>query len=163
ALWIGFQNVAEFPADRVHGNALLQVPDGCRRKNAAEQPPDNRTHPNIDFQDVQDLAAVFMLLQEGNVVDPHHFPALRIDNLLIEQIANHAQHVFVGVIGRQAFVFKLDAIGADTLDLVIADAQPRWAGPDKVAVQPDRVDQWYKRGIAECPDPAALQIVHFDA
>ena len=58
----------------------------------------------------QRIAAVLMPRIEGDIVHPNHLAALGVDNLLIEQIANHAQHVFVGMIRREVFVFEIDAV-----------------------------------------------------
>jgi len=46
---------------------------------------------------------------EGHVGDPDHLASLRIDDLLVEQIAHHAQHVLVGMIRRELLVLKIDA------------------------------------------------------
>ena len=57
---------------------------------------------------------------EGEIGDAHHFAAVDVDDLLIEQIARDAQHVFVVVIGNELFVAELDAV-----------AERQWSGPDR--------------------------------
>jgi hypothetical protein len=52
---------------------------------------------------VKDFAGAFAFFEECNVVDANDFSPLRIDDLLVEQVADHAQHVFIGVIGGQNF------------------------------------------------------------
>ena len=46
----------------------------------------------------QGVAASFAGDLEGDVVDAHHFAAVHVDDLLIEQVAADAQHVFVVVV-----------------------------------------------------------------
>ncbi len=47
---------------------------------------------------------------KGDIGDAHHLAALRIDDLLIEQIPHHPQHVFVGVVRREDFVAQENAV-----------------------------------------------------
>src|SRR6185437_13275046 len=91
------------------------------------------------------------------------FSTLRVNDLLIEQIANHSEHVFVGVIRGQALVLQVDAFGTDGLDLVVTDAQPARTGPHQKAVEADGVNQRYQRRVAKRSNTAAFQVVHLDA
>ncbi len=49
-LRIGLQNIAEFPADRMRGNAGLQPADPARRQNALEQAPEDAPDSDVDLQ-----------------------------------------------------------------------------------------------------------------
>ncbi len=147
----------------MRGNVALQGANSGRRGDAAEQPPDNGPDADIDFEDMQDLAAVLTFFQEGDVIDADHLAALGVDDLLIEQVANHAQHVFVGMIRSEALVFEVNTAGTDGLDLVISDAQPGGACAYEKAVKADGVNKRDERCIAECSNAAAFQVVHFDA
>ena len=50
---------------------------------------------------------------KADIGDAHHFAAVDVDNLLIEQIALDAQHVLVGVIRIKLFVAELDAAASE--------------------------------------------------
>ena len=57
---------------------------------------------------------------KGKIGDAHHLAAVDIDDLLIEQVARDAQHIFVVVIGNELFIAERDAI-----------AERQWSGPDR--------------------------------
>ncbi len=59
-----------------------------------------------------DVAGSVVLDFEGDIGDAHHFAAVDVDDLLVEQVARDAQHVFVVVIGDELFVAQLDAVRA---------------------------------------------------
>ena len=57
--------------------------------------------PDVDFEHVQRCRAVRPWLDlQGDVGDPHHFAAVDVDDLLVQQVAHDAQHVLV-VNGRE--------------------------------------------------------------
>ena len=78
----------------------------------------------------------------------------RIDDLLIEQVANHAQHVLVGVIRSKLFVPEIDALERDGSDLVVADAEPGPSAAYQEAVDPRRIDERNKCGVSDTADLA---------
>ena len=100
---------------------------------------------------------------ERDVGDAHHFAALRVDDLLVEQVAHQAQHVLVGVVGREHLVAQVDAVERDGADLIVADGQPGPAAADQEAVDADGVDQRDERGVFDHAEPAALQVIDLEA
>ena len=81
--------------------------------------------PMSTSQHVQHVAAIVLVLDvERHVGDPDHLAALGVDNLLIQQVPHHPQHVLVGVVGREVLVFQVDAVEADGPDLIVPDGQP---------------------------------------
>ena len=86
-----------------------------------------------------------MLDLEGDIGDAHHFAALPVDDLLIEQIADQAQHVLVGMVGRELLVLEVDPVERNGADLVVADGQPGPAAAHQEAVHAggmNRGEQW---------------------
>jgi hypothetical protein len=47
---------------------------------------------------------------KGDVGDAHNFPAVSVDDLLVQQIAHQPQHVFVGMIGSELLVFEVNSV-----------------------------------------------------
>ena len=64
----------------------------------------------------------------------------------------NAQHVLVGMVGRQHLVAEADALEGNGRDLVVANAQPSRAGADQKTVDSKRVDQRNECRIAEPAD-----------
>ena len=94
-----------------------------------------------------------------DVVDPHHLAAVDVDNLLVEQVAPHAQHVFVGVIGEELLVAELDAIKADQRNLVVADRKPGATGAYQKAVHAGLMDQRNECCVPNPADAPVFQVV----
>ena len=110
ALRIRFQNVTEFPANGIWRNTLLQPANQPARKYTLHQPAKNAAHADVHFEHPQNVAAVFLTDFKRDVVDANHFAALCVDNLLVEQIADQAQHVLVGVVRGQVLVAQVNAV-----------------------------------------------------
>ena len=91
------------------------------RDHALRQTPQYAAQPDIDVQDVDHLAVGFVLDLERYVGDADHFAALAIDDLLIEKIAHQAQHVFVGMIRGEHFVFEVNAVERNGADLIVTN------------------------------------------
>ena len=134
-----------------------------RRNDARAARGAHGSQADIDFQNVQDITTVFPLFQKSDVVDADNFSALRVDDLLIEQVAHHAKHVLVGMVWGEKLVLKVDAVGTNSLHLVVADAEPAGTGAHQKTVHAHRVDQRNQRGIAERADAAALQVIDLQA
>ncbi len=58
---------------------------------------------------------------ERHIGNAHHLASERIDDLLIEQVTDDAQHVLVRVIGRELFVPEIDAVERNRPHLIITD------------------------------------------
>ncbi len=96
---------------------------------------------------------------EGEIGDAHHLAAVDIDNLLVEQVARDAQHVFVVVIGNELFVAERDAIAEDNgADLIVADGEPGGAAADQETIDAGSVDQRDQGGVLDAADAPALQV-----
>lgn len=81
-------------------------PSNCGpRQHTAENPPKNAADTDIHFENLQLIAPIVTCLQEGDIVHPDNFAAFGIDDLLIEQVAPHPQHVLVGVVRGKNLVF----------------------------------------------------------
>ena len=102
------------------GIALLQPADPARRQHALKQPPEDAADADVHFQHVQRVARPVVMDAQGDVVDAHHFAAVDVDDLLVEQVARDAQHVLVVVVGDELLVVERDAL-----------AEVRWSGPGR--------------------------------
>ena len=65
----------------------LQLAHPSRRNDALHQTAKHAAHADIHVQHPQHLMIAFLADFESDVGDAHHFAALRVDNLLIQQIA----------------------------------------------------------------------------
>ena len=122
ALRIGLENVAEFPANRMRRDAALKSTNGSWRHDSPQDSAQDRADTDIDLEDVKHIVTVLGKAQERYIVDADDFAALGVDNLLIEQIAHHAQHVLVGVIRSELLVVEMNAVHVDAFDLVVTKA-----------------------------------------
>jgi hypothetical protein len=141
----------------------LQAPDEARRQYAVKYAAEHASDPNIDFHDVKKIPAVVPFHRKGDVVHADDFAALRIDDLLVEQIAPHPQHVFVGMVGRQPFIAETDSLKRDGLDLIVSNAKPSRARANQETVDSKGVDQRDKSRIAEPTDFTAFEVENFQA
>ena len=105
----------------------------------------------------------FVLDLEGDIGDPHHLAALAVDDLLVEQIADHAQHVLVGMIGGELFVAEVNSVERNGADLIVADGQPSPAAAHQEAVDAGGMDQGNDGGVFDQAEPAALQVIDLEA
>ncbi len=164
ALRVRLNDVAKFPTDGIRRDAALDTPDQPRRRDALQQAAENTADADVDFEHPELVAAVLNHALKGDVVDAHHLAPLRVDNLLVEKIADHPEHVFVGVIGRQILVAEVDPFEGDGADLIVADGKPGGAGPaDQEAVNANRIDERDDRGILDHADPAPLKVKNLEA
>ena len=121
ALRIGFQDVAELPANGARRNPRLQPAHPARRNRPLHQPAEDAAHADVDIQHPQNVAVVLLADFKRDIGDADHFAALRVDNLLIQKIAGGAQHVLVGMVGREVFVAEKNAVERNGADLVVTD------------------------------------------
>ena len=91
--------------------------------------------------------AVLLAELKGHVVDADHFAALRVDDLLVQQIAHQAQHVLVGMIGREVFVAQMNAIERNGVDLIVTHREQGPVAADQKTIDADRVDQGNDGGV----------------
>ncbi len=94
---------------------------------------------------------------EGDVGDAHHFAAMRIDDLLVQQVAHKAQHVFIGVVGSELLVLEPDAVQIEPADLIVADGEPGPPAAHQEAVDADRVHQRHDSRVADDTQPRPLR------
>src|SRR5947208_2612296 len=90
ALRVGLQDVAKLPADGVGWDGTLELTDPAPREHPANQPAEDAAKADVHLQDVENIGAVLLAALERDIVDAHHFTAMGIDDLLIEQIADNA-------------------------------------------------------------------------
>ena len=138
---ICFEMLAEFPANGMRRYFLLQGTDEGGGHDASEYTAQHGTNSDINFKNVENQLTVLIFSEKRNVIDPNDFSSLGINDLLIEQVTDHAQHVFVGVIRGQALVLEVNAIRVQALDLVVADAEPSRSGANKIPIYTDGIDQ----------------------
>ena len=127
ALGVGFDDIAELPADGIGRNRTLQGPNPARAQDALEKSAEDATDAHVNLQDVEHgapITAVGMPVPgvtvapmpvavpdlESNVIDPDYFAPVHIDNLLVQQIAADAQHVLVRVVRSELLVCQTDAL-----------------------------------------------------
>ncbi len=159
ALRVRLDDVAELPTNGVGRDRPLQPPHHARRQQTLRQTAEDGAEADVDLENLQQIAAFFVVNLERYVRHPHYFAAVRVDDLLVEQVAHHSQHVFVGVIGRELLILEIDALQRDFLDLVVADGEPRPASAYEVAVDADGVDERNQRGVFDTADLAATGVV----
>ena len=136
----------------------------ARRQHALQQPAENATDADVDLQHPERIGAVLNHAFERDVVDANYFSPLGVDDLLVEKIAHHAQHVLVGMIRREIFVAEMNAVERNGTDLVVADRQPRrTAAADQVAIDANRIDQRNHRGVLDHTDSAPLEVKDLEA
>ena len=100
---------------------------------------------------------------EADVADAYDLAALSVDDLLIEQVAHHAQHPLVAVIGRQLLGAQIDSVEADRAHLIVAHGHPGPAATNQEAVDAFRVDGWHQGGVAHPSDAMALDVEDLEA
>ena len=159
ALRIGLDDIAKFPADRIGRDGLLQAANPARRHYALDQAAEDAAYADVHFQDGHDVAPAVVADLERNVIDTDDFAPVHVDDLLIQQIALDAQHVLVGMIGREVLVGEVNAVERNGGNLVEADAQPGPAAAHQEAVDAGGMNQGNERGIANPADAAVLQVI----
>ena len=106
---------------------------------------------------VQRIRSVTGNLQ-SHIVDADNFAAVDINNLLVEQIALDAQHVFIGMVRIELLVGKLYPAQGNPGDLIVTDRKPGSAPAHQNAVNPGRVDEGNNGGIANPANAPVFQI-----
>ena len=130
------------------------------RQDPLQQPPKNAAQANIHFPYGEDVAGpVVVAISMVTIVDAHHFAAGDVDDLLIQQVAGDAQHVFVVVVGGELLVAELDApVQGDGADLIVADGQPGVAAAHQVTVDAGGMFQGNEGGVFDTADAVALEV-----
>ena len=160
-LGVRLDHVAQLPADGIGRDGLLQPANPARRHGPLQQAAHDAADADIHFQHHHDVAPVLVADLHGEIVHAHHFAAVGIDDLLVQQVAGDAQHVFVVVVGGELLVAELDAaLGRDRADLVVADDQPCIAAAHQVAVDAGGMFQRDQGGVFHTPDAATLEVEH---
>ena len=118
---------------------------------------------DIHFEHAQFVAVFVMDEIERDVRDAHHFAALSVDNLLIQQIAHQPQNVFVGMVRGELLVLEKDSIERDGADLIVAHVEPSPSTANEVTVYAGCIYQRNKRGIFEGADFPALKVIDLEA
>ena len=96
------------------------------------------------------------MLPQRDIGDANHFAAVHVDDLLVQQVPHHAQHVLVRMVGGEQFVFKVDAVETDRPDLVVAHRQPGVAAPQQVAIDARRMNDGDDGRVFDDAKTAAL-------
>ena len=163
AVRVRFDNVAELPADRLRDNCALKPADQPRRQYPLHQPAEHAADADIHFEDTEHVVAVFAPDLEGHICDADHLAALCVDNLLVEKIPRHAQHVLVVVVGSELFVLKINPVKADRPDLIVPHREPGPVAADEVAVDAYRVDKRDQGGVLDAANGVTLKVVDLKA
>ncbi len=66
--------------------------------------PENAADADVDLQHPQDLRLILVAQLKRHVIDANYLAALRVDNLLIQQVAREPQHVFVRMVRGEIFI-----------------------------------------------------------
>ncbi len=100
----------------------LHAADGHRRDQSLQQAANRAGQAYIHLRDSQLDVAVGSVLREINVVDAHDFAAVRVDDLLVEQILADGEPRLVRLVEleRRLVGGELHAAGRDFGDLVVA-------------------------------------------
>ena len=106
ALRVRLDNVAVLPPDGVRRNRLLDPAHPARRNHTLHETAEDTAHADIDFEHIQLLIAVRLLDLERDIGYTNDLPAERIDDLLIEQVADDPEHVLVGMIRGELLVLE---------------------------------------------------------
>ena len=72
------------------------------------QAAENGANADIHVEHPQDLAAILLMDFESDIGYADHLASLGVDDLLVQKVAHHPQHVFVGVIRNQDLVTQVD-------------------------------------------------------
>ena len=97
---IGLDKINEFPRDhprRNFGQSSLQRRGG---NHAFQQPADGAARAHIHRAKLENDVLVANLLVDVDVVDPHDFAAVNVDDLLVEQVALQQEHAFAAAVRR---------------------------------------------------------------
>ena len=137
----------------------MQAPDPTRRQRTLKEAAHNAAQTDVDFEHVDEVAGFGALDFKGQICDANHLAAVDIDDLLIEQVARDAQHVFIVVIGYELFIAQRDAIAkGNGADLIVADGEPGGADTDQKAIDTGSMDQRDQGRVLDAPDAPALEV-----
>jgi len=67
------------------------------------------------------------------------------------------------VVGREAFVLKMNAVQVNAADLVVTDGEPCPAAAHQVPVHARGIHKRHERGVGHAADPAPSQVVDLEA
>ena len=163
-LRVRLDDVAGGPRDRPRRDRLLRPAHPGGRDDALGDAPEDAPQADVDVAQVQHRVAVGVVRDlERQVAHPDHLAALGVDDLLIEQVADDAQHPLVVVIGREDLVAQEDPRQIDRAHLFGAHRQPRGPRAHEVAIDPRLVDHRHQRRVLDPADDPALQVVHLQA
>ena len=96
---------------------------------------------------------------ESDIIDPHYFSPVHINDLLVQQVPQDPQHVLIIVIGGEDFVVEANACEGGGLNLIMADAEPRLSGADQVTIHPERVNERHDGAVADAADSPPLEVI----
>jgi len=95
---------------------------------------------------------------ERDVVDPDDLAALRVDDLLVEQVPRHPQRPHVVVVGHELLVAEADAVERNRRDLVVAGDPPVPFAAHEELIDADLVHAGREAGVANPAEAAALHV-----
>src|SRR5579863_5884320 len=133
------------------------MPNPKSRHNPLKQSPQDAPYPYIHFEDHERLPLRPRHL-ETDVGNAHDFPAVYVDNLLVEKIALDAQHVLVRVIRIELFVAELDTVQRNGGNLVVTDRKPGRSRAHQIAVDPSGMNERDHGGVPDAADAPMLQV-----
>src|ERR1700684_4177655 len=135
-----------------------------RRHHPLQQATENASDSDVDLEHPERVGAVLNHALESHIVDADYFTPLRIDDLLIEKVSHHAQHILVGMVRCEVLIAKMDPVERDGSNLVVANRQPRRPySSDQVAIDANGIDQRYDGGIFNHTDPAPFEVEDLEA
>src|SRR6185436_20036601 len=105
--------VAVLPPDGVRRDGSLQAAHNERRQYALNQAAKDAAKANVYFGYKKQVAIRFMADVKGDVSDADYFAALGVDDLLIEKIADHTEHVLIRVVRHELLVLQIDSVERD--------------------------------------------------
>ncbi len=92
---VRLDQVDEFPSDRPLGQLFLDPANRHGRHDALEHAPNSPRQAHIHLGDAKLGVAVGALVRQFHVVHANHLAAVRIDDLLVEQVLLYRQPLFI--------------------------------------------------------------------
>src|ERR1700740_681758 len=96
---VGLDQIDKVPRNTARGNLVQQEAKSAQRNDALEQAPYGASSADIDRKDFKEGAIATRFLLQIHIVDPDAFPAVHINDLLVEQIALEQEKAFSAIDG----------------------------------------------------------------
>ena len=125
---IGFDQVDKLPSNGSPAEVVAYAANPHRGHQALEQPPDSSLKANVHLREPQFRVAVGVLVGHVYIVYANHLTAVRIDDLLIQQVFSEGQPGLVGMVELQRGLIRgqVHPAGLDGPYLVVSATSGRY-------------------------------------